>query len=110
MTRREERWTSFSVEGVKFPSNTIDVVKRGEDLANFERELIIHFQRISKAAPLYAKALLGGVRRALEIYRRLTNGYDWVTPAAEEMWHNHAEGYLSAARKSMNIAPEVAIC
>ena len=57
----------ISLEGVKFPSITVDVVKKGEALANFERELIIHFQRISKAAALYAKALLGGVRRALEI-------------------------------------------
>ena len=74
--------------------------------ANFERELIVHFQTISKAAALYAKALLGGVRRALEIYRRcdsITNGYDWVTPTAEETWHDCAEGSLMAALKSMNI-------
>ena len=44
--------------------------KRGEALANFERELIIRFQRIPKATALHAKALLGGVRRALAIYRR----------------------------------------
>ena len=44
------------------------MVKRGEALANLERELIIHFQ-ISKAAALYVKALFGGVRRALEIFQ-----------------------------------------
>ena len=67
---QEERWNNFSLEGVKFPSHTIDVVKRGEALANFEREMITHFQQISKAAALYAKALVEGVRGALETYRR----------------------------------------
>ena len=33
-------------------------------------------------------------------------GYDWVIPTAEETWHNHAEGNLIVALKSMNIAPE----
>ena len=51
---REERWTNFSLdlEGVKFLSNAIAVAKRGEALANFERELAIHFQRIATAAAL----------------------------------------------------------
>ena len=68
---REGRWTNFSLKGVRFPTATIDVVRRGEALANFERDLVIHFQRISKAAALYTKALAGGVRRALDIYRRV---------------------------------------
>ena len=54
---REERWTNSSLEEVKLPSSTIDVVKRGEALANSERELVIHFEHISKAAALYAKTL-----------------------------------------------------
>ena len=56
---REERWTNFSLEGVRFPAMTVDVIQRGEALAIFERDLIIHFQQISKAAALYVRALLG---------------------------------------------------
>ena len=44
---REERWTDFSLEGVKFPIATVDVIQRREALAIFERDLIIHFQQIS---------------------------------------------------------------
>ena len=47
---REERWTHFSFEGVKFFTATVDVIQRGEALAIFERDLIIHFEQISKAA------------------------------------------------------------
>ena len=68
---REERWTNFSLEGVRLPAMTVDVIQRGEALAMFERDLIIHFQQISKAAALYVRALLGGIERALEIYRRV---------------------------------------
>ena len=68
---REERWIHFSLEGVRFPTTTVDVIQRGEAWAIFERDLIIHFQQISKAAALYIRALLGGVKRALEIYRRV---------------------------------------
>ena len=49
-------------EGVKCPTVSIDVVKRGEALATFERDLVVHVQQISKAAALYAKALLSGLR------------------------------------------------
>ena len=44
---REERWTNFSLEGVRFPAMMVDVIQRGEALAIFERDLIIHFQQIS---------------------------------------------------------------
>ena len=67
---QEERWTNFSLQGVRFPSITFHVIQRGEALAIFERDLIIHFQQISRAAALYVRALLGGVKRTLEIYRR----------------------------------------
>ena len=30
---REERWTNFSLEGVRFPAMTVDVIQRGEALA-----------------------------------------------------------------------------
>ena len=64
----EERWSYFSLEGVRFPAMTVDVIQRGEALAIFERDLIIHFQQISRAA-MYIRALLGGVKRALEVYQ-----------------------------------------
>ena len=52
---REERWTHLSLEGVNFPTTTVDVIQR--------RDLIIHFQQISRAAALYIRALLGGVKK-----------------------------------------------
>ena len=91
---REERWTNFSLEGVKFPAMTVDVIQRGEALAIFERDLIIHFQQMSKAAALCVRALLGGVKRALEIYRRVdesTKNFPWSTPTTEERWHTHMQ-------------------
>ena len=73
--------------------------KRGEALAVFERDLIIHFQQISRAAALYVRALLGGVKRALEVYRRVdvvTHTYPWAalkkggtrTQRARLWWHS----------------------
>ena len=69
-------------------------------MAIFERDLIIHFQQILKAAALYVRALLGGVKRALEVHRRLDdirNVYPRSLPTTEEMWHAHAEGVLTVA-------------
>ena len=106
---REERWTNFSLEGVRFPAMTVDVIQRGEALAIFERDLIIHFQQISKAAALYVRALLGGVKRALEIYRRVdesTKNFPWSTPTTEEKWHTHAEGVLMVALTTLNLPTE----
>ena len=91
---REERWTNFSLEGVRFPAMTVNVIQRGEALAIFERDSIIHFQQISKAAALYVRALLGGIKRALEIYRRVdetTKNFPWSTPTTEERWHTHMQ-------------------
>ena len=39
----------------------IPLVKQGEALAMFERNLVSHLQQISKALALYARALLGEV-------------------------------------------------
>ena len=106
---REERWTNFSLEGVKFPAMTVDVIQRGEALAIFERDLIIHFQQISRAAALYVRALLGGVKRALEIYRRVdesTKNFPWSAPTTEEKWHTHAEGVLMVALTTLNLPTE----
>ena len=103
---REERWTHFSLEGVRFPAMTVDVIQSGEALAVFERDLIIHFQQISRAATLYIRALLGGVKRALEVYRRVddtTKNYPWSIATTEEKWHSHAEGVLMVALTSLNL-------
>ena len=106
---RKERWTNFSFEGVRFPAMTVDVIQRGEALAIFERDLIIHFQQISKATALYIRALLGGIKRALEIYRRVdetTKNYPWSVPTTEEKWHTHAEGVLMVALTTLNLPTE----
>ena len=106
---REERWTNFSLESVKFPAMTVDVIQRGEALAIFERDLIIHFQQISRAAALYVRALMGGVKRALEIYRRVdesTKNFPWSAPTTEEKWHVHAEGVLMVALTTLNLPTE----
>ena len=106
---REERWTHFSLEGVSFPAMTVDVIQRGEALAVFERDLIIHFQQISRAAALYVRALLGGVKRALEVYRRVddtTKNYPWSAVTTEEKWHSHAEGALMVALSSLKLPAE----
>ena len=109
MNIREERWTHFSLEGVKFPAMTVDVIQRGEAIATFERDPIIHFQQISRAAALYTRALLGGIRRALEVYRRVdetTKNYPWSLPTTEEKWHSHAEGVLMVALATLSLPAE----
>ena len=106
---KEERWTNFSLEGVRFPAMTVDVIQRGEALAIFERDLIIHFQQISRAAALYIRAVLGGIKRTLEIYRRVdetTKNYPWSVPTTEEKWHTHAEGVLTVALTTLNLPVE----
>ena len=101
--------SEFSLEGVKFPIAAVDVIQRGEALAIFERDLVAHFQQISKAAAWYVRALLDGVKRALEVYRRVdntTNSYPWSLPTTEEVWHSHAEGALMVALTNLNIPPQ----
>ena len=102
---REERWTNFSLEGVRFPAMTVDVIQRGEALAIFERDLIIHLQQISRAAALYIRALLGGIKRALEIYRRVdetTKNYPWSVHTRRK-WHPHAVNLPIEAWKSARL-------
>ena len=106
---REERWTNNSLEVVRFPAMTVDVIQRGEALAIFERDLIIHFQQMSRAAALYVRALLGGIKRALEIYRRVddsTKNFPWSAPTTEKRWHTHAEGVLMVALTTLNLPTE----
>ena len=55
------------------------------------------------------RALLGGVKRALEVYRRVddtTKNYQWAIPTTEEQWHSHAEGALMVALSSLNLPAE----
>ena len=88
---------------------TVDVIQRGEALAIFERDLIIHFQQTSRAAALYVRALMGGVKRALEIYRRVdesTKNFPWSAPTTEEKWRVHAEGVLMVALTTLNLPTE----
>ena len=71
--------------------------------------MIIRFQQISKAAALYVRALLGGIKRALEVYRRVddtTNSYPWSLPTNEELWHSHAEGVLMVALTNTSLPQE----
>ena len=58
-------------EGVRFPTATVDVIQRGEALAIFERDLIIHFQRISKVAAPHMRALLGRKESSRDLPLRL---------------------------------------
>ena len=56
-----------------------------------------------------ARTLLGGVQRALEIYRRVdraTDDYPWSVPTTEDKWHCHAEGVLMVALRTKNLPPE----
>ena len=71
--------------------------------------MIIHFQQISRAAALYIRALLGGVKRTLEVYRRVdetTKNYPWSLATTEEKWHSHAEGVLMVPLTTLNLPTE----
>ena len=102
------RESDFLQQLVRFPTAIVDVIQRGEALAIFERDLMIHFQQISKAAALYVRAL-GVIKRALEVYCRVddtTNTYPWPLPTTEEIWHSHAEGVLMVALTHLNLPPK----
>ena len=63
----------------------------------------------NRSATLCVRALLGGVKRVLEVYRRVdetTNSYPWPLPTSEEVWHAHAEGVLMVALTNLNLPPE----
>ena len=109
LVQLEEEPPDIRQYNVNIREEHVDVIQRGEALAIFERDLIIHFQQISKAAALYVRALLGGIKRALEIYRRVdetTKNFPWSTPTTEEKWHTHAEGVLMAALTTLNLPNE----
>ena len=104
-----EEMGKFLIRGSETPSLTVDVIQKGEALAIFERDLIIHFQQISRAAAVYIRALLGGIKRTLEVYRRVddtTKNYPWSIPTTEEKWHTHAEGVLMVALTTLHLPAE----
>ena len=52
---------------------------------------------------------MGGIKRALEIYRRVdetTKNYPWSVQTTEERWHPHAEGILMVALTTLNLPIE----
>ena len=51
----------------------------------------------------------GGLKRALEIYRRVegtTKKHPWSAPTTEETWHAHAEGVSMVALTNLNLPAE----
>ena len=107
---REERWTNFSLEGVRFPAMTVDVIQRGEALAIFERDhyslLTIHFQQIQ----LYTYELCWAASNELSRYTE-----EWMRPPRtilglfrpqKKRWHPHAEGILMVALTTLNLPIE----
>ena len=55
------------------------------------------------------RPLLGGIKRALEVYRRVdesTKHFPWSVPTTEEKWHTHAEGVPMVALTTLNLPVE----
>ena len=106
---REECWTHFSLEGVKFPASTVDVIQSGEALAIFEGDLNYPLPTNFTGRSLVYSSPVGGVKRSLEIYRRVdetTRNYPWSILTTEELWHVHAEGALMVALTNLNLPTE----
>ena len=78
---REERWTHFSLDGVRFPAMTVDAIQRGEALAIFERDLIIHFQQISRAAALYIR----GNKKVNFVFQQQSSTIPLMNPSPTEI-------------------------
>ena len=66
---REEKWTSFDLRTVKFPSTQTSSVRRATLIQNFETDFIRAMGIISPSAALYALAVIAGVQRDLPVYR-----------------------------------------
>ena len=67
---REEKWVSFDLRTVKFPSTQTSSVRRATLIQNFEADFIRAMGIISSSAALYAQAVIAGVQQDLPIYRR----------------------------------------
>ena len=55
---REEKWVSFDLRTVKFPSTQTSSVRRATLIQNFEADFIRAMGIISPSAPLYAQAVI----------------------------------------------------
>ena len=67
---REEKWVSFDLRTVKFPSTQTSSVRRATLIQNFEADFIRAMGIISPSAALYAQAVIAGVQQDLPVYRR----------------------------------------
>ena len=88
---REKRWTHFSLEGVKLPAATVDVIQRGEALAIFRERPHFPFPADIKGCSLVHTS---------------TAGWGEATHSTEEVWRTHAEGVLMVALTNLNLPPE----
>ena len=88
---REEKWVSFDLRTVKFPSTQTSSVRRATLIQNFEADFIRAMGIISPSAALYAQAVIAGVQQDLPVYRRRdveTTTKDWTMKLPEEQWHS----------------------
>ena len=106
---REEKWTSFDLPSVKFPSTQTSSVKRATLIQNFEADFIRAMGIISPSAALYAQAVIAEVQKALPIYRRRdmeTTQKDWTIRLPEEQWHSRAEAVVNLQLQHVGIRQE----
>ena len=92
---REERWTHFSLEGVKFPVATVDVSREARQWPSL-RETHHPFATDFKGRSLVCASIIGRDETHSEVRRSVdetTNGYPWSQPTTEEAWHAHVEGF-----------------
>ena len=66
ITSEKSRWTNFSLEGVKFPTATVDVIQRGEALAIFDERPHHPFPTDFKGRSLVCASIV-----VLEVYCRV---------------------------------------
>ena len=91
---REEKWVSFDLRTVKFPSTQTSSVRRATLIQNFEADFIRAMGIISPSAAPYAQAVIAGVQQDLPIYRRRddkTTVKDWTMKLPEEQWRSRAQ-------------------
>ena len=106
---REEKWVSFDLRTVKFPSTQTSSVRRATLIQNFEADFIRAMGIISPSAALYAQAVIAGVQQDLPIYRRRddkTTVKDWTMKLPEEQWHSRAEAVVNLQLQRVGISQE----
>ena len=106
---REEKWTSFDLRTVKFPSTQTSSVRRAVLIQNFEADFIRAIGIISPSAALYAQAVIAGVQKDLPVYRRRdakTTQRDWTSKRPEEHCHSRAEAVVNLQLQNVGISQE----